>query len=144
MTEADVRQLMKNAELRGREVSRLDALAFIGAKETLASPASSEYHKENALRVIEGFTAFIATGEKKAGFAEFVLPQFETEEEQAETLAKRERFIAFYANLASIGVTSGSDVTMADYEVGVGFRERTGLTFEQVAAMSAEQMQAYR
>jgi hypothetical protein len=89
MTEANVKQLIKDAELRGREVSRFDAKAYLGAREALVKDPKNEI----AEKVVEEFVKFIATGEwplHQGGrsFAPFILPEFQTEEERCLTQSR--------------------------------------------------------
>ena len=94
MTDAQVKLIIEGALDRGRKLSWREAKVIFGCKELLTSDPDNEVAKT----VYEDYTRYITGGVPVTGFGEFVLPNFETDEERAETLAKRARFLNYYAN----------------------------------------------
>jgi hypothetical protein len=139
MTDAQVQLIIKGASERGCELSWHEAKVIIGCKELLASEPDNELAKT----VYENYARHITSGAPLTGFGEFVLPDFQTVEEIALTNYNRVRFCAFYAKLNSIGVTS-HDITDSDYEAACRFQKRTGLTFDQIVAITPEELQEHR
>lgn len=80
MTNADVVHVIGQAAARGIKIADYEATTFLGAKELL----EKEPNNANALIAVRTYTQFLETGIKPVSFSEFMLPEFETDEEIAE------------------------------------------------------------
>ena len=89
MTNADVQQVITTAAGRGIKLSEYEAATYLGAREILARNADDK----NALKVVENFTMYMASGVKPISFAEFCLPIPETDEEIAAQNERRDAYL---------------------------------------------------
>ena len=80
MTNEDVARVISSAAARGIKLSEYEVISFLGAKELLAR----EPENPHASITVRHFVNYMATGVQQKSFAEFMLPEFFTDEELAE------------------------------------------------------------
>jgi hypothetical protein len=132
MTQAQVDKVIADAAKRGIEVSQLDATTFLGARELLAKDPENKLAREVVEESMQQFT----TGKEPTGFARFILPIFETDEELAASDKQRHDYLEIYRRYSLVGIAEG------DYTAAQAFQAKHALTAERFMAMTDTEIKA--